>query len=117
MAYQLSNSLYQDLTALTNLYNQSNKVILTGNLDVDYSILMNLDTADLSVICRTNKYAEKLCHHITFWKLKFAHDELPMLNIHTMPLSYWLILHKLTTKSKMFLSAVSRDFSGRFPVG
>lgn len=93
--------MYQDLTSLTNLYNQ-NKVILTGVVDVDYNILMNLDTVDLSVICRTNKYAEKLCHTTTFWKRKFDHDHLPILNIHTMTLSYWLILHKLTKRSKIF---------------
>ena len=46
----------QELTNLINLYNQSGKIILTGNKDIDYQILNHLEVQDLSILCRTNQY-------------------------------------------------------------
>lgn len=57
----LTGSTYQDLTNLPNLYNQRGKIILTGNKDIDYEILLKLDIQDLSKLCRTNKYTQELC--------------------------------------------------------
>jgi len=42
------------------VYNQSGKIVLTGNKDVDYQILNQLDIQDLSKLCRTNKYTREL---------------------------------------------------------
>jgi hypothetical protein len=73
----LSGSLYQDYTTLVNMYNRQ-KPILTGNKDVDYKILENLEIKDLIKICQSNKYSLNLCNNNTFWFEKFHLNNLPI---------------------------------------
>ena len=63
---KLTGSKSQDLTNLINLYNQSGKIVLTGNKDVDYEILYNLNLEDLSKVCGVNKYTRDLCSNPVF---------------------------------------------------
>ncbi len=95
----LTGNLYQDLTNLTKLYNESGKIILTGNTDVDYQILMYLEPESLNKICRTNKYSRKLCDNQSFWIDKFKHDKLPIIYNPDL-LDKWLLLYKSTTLAK-----------------
>lgn len=69
----------QDYNYLVNLYNQSGKIMLTGNKDVDYSILSELNEVDLSRVCRTNKYSSQLCNDDDFWLYKFDKEKLDIL--------------------------------------
>lgn len=52
--------------------------MLTGNRDVDYQILANLDIEDLSRVCRTNKYTRELCGE-AFWIYKYQQENLDVL--------------------------------------
>ncbi len=99
---ELTGSLYQDLSNLKNLYNESGKVILTGNKDVDYQILAHLEIDDLSKVCRSNKYTQQLCNHTSFWQYKFKSEELEIL-ADINDLSMWLRYYK-TTK-------IARDYA------
>jgi hypothetical protein len=40
---------------------------LTGNKDVDYKIMENLNDTDLLSLCQTNKLAKELCNRDDFW--------------------------------------------------
>ena len=40
---------------------------LTGNKDVDFLILMELDDRELTIVCRANKYVNSLCKDERFW--------------------------------------------------
>jgi hypothetical protein len=98
----LTGNTYQDLTNLTNLYNQSGKIILTGNKDVDHQILIKLDIQNLSKLCRTNKYTQELCDDEDFWKKKFIFEKLP-LSLSTKPtLNEWLVIYKKTKISQLY---------------
>lgn len=68
---QLSN-MYD--TRLDDLAKQSS--IITGQLDMNYQILLNLDEKELSRNCRTNKGAINICSNKNFWIDKFKHDGL-----------------------------------------
>jgi hypothetical protein len=98
----LTGNRYQDLPALINLYNQSGKIILTGDLDIDYQILKQLDLPELATVCRTNKYTHNLCHNKNFWLDKFKTDELPLFNHHydNHTVKKWLNLYKRTKLGK-----------------
>lgn len=95
---EFRGNLYQDYTSLKNLYDWSGKIILTGNIDVDYQILSQLDLQDLSKTCRSNKYTQDLCSSDDFWIYKFNQENL---NILYKPdtLQKWLILYKKTKHS------------------
>lgn len=47
---------------------------LTGILEMDQQILMNLDPASLFAACQTNQYAQALCSDDFFWKEKIQRD-------------------------------------------
>lgn len=90
----LTGNLYQYYTNLRNSYNVPIK-ILTGNIDVDYKILHNLKVHDLSIVCRSNKYAQQLCNNNVFWFKKFRDENLPLFAECT-HLAEWLLLYKNT---------------------
>lgn len=94
----LTGNKYEDLTNLTNLYNESGKIILTGNKDVDYQILNSLSVEDLSKVCRMNKYSQLLCNNVDFWVSKFKNENLPLLDseFDDWPLPMWLKFYKRT---------------------
>ncbi len=97
----LTGDKNQDLTNLINIYNESGKMILTGNKDVDYQILNRLTVEDLSKVCRMNKYSQLLCNDGDFWLLKFKNEKLPLLDVDfDWPLSMWLKFYKRTMISK-----------------
>ncbi len=99
----LTGNKYEDLTNLTNMYNESGKIILTGNKDVDYQILNSLTVEDLSKVCRMNKYSQLLCNDADFWLAKFKNQNLPLLGSKLGPnefydwhLPMWLLFYKRT---------------------
>lgn len=81
--YQLTGSLYQDLTALRNLYNLYGKYPLTKDTDTNLQIMLNMDINDIASFCQTNKNANQLCQDFYFWTLKFEYDNLPIINPFT----------------------------------
>lgn len=92
---ELTGSLYQDYTNLTNAYNQSGKVILTGHKDVDYHILSQLDLQTLSRACRTNQYTKQLCESEDFWLYKYNIENLDLIYKPT-SLTQWLSWYSKT---------------------
>lgn len=46
--------------------------------DIDYEKMMYMDFKQLKVLCRTNKYANRLCQNKNFWMKKFRYDDLYM---------------------------------------
>ncbi len=101
MNYQITGDVNDDLTNLQQLYQASGKVILTGNKDVDYEILNYLDAQDISVVCRSNKYAQQLCHNPTFWRNKFDAEEL-LVMYEPDTLIEWLTFYKIATQAKQY---------------
>lgn len=91
--------LKSEYDQLVSIYENANKVILTGNLDLDYMILNQLEVQDLSIICRTNKYAQQLCYNKDFWKLKFKNENLPYTSSPN-SLIQWLDLYKMVIEAK-----------------
>lgn len=91
----------QELTNLINLYNQSGKIILTGNKDIDYQILNHLEVQDLSILCRTNQYTRVLCANNTFWKQKFKDEHLPFYD-EDLSVNEWLDTYKKTKLSQQY---------------
>ena len=47
-----------------------------NNEDIDYEKMMYMDFKQLKVLCRTNKYANRLCQNKNFWMKKFRYDDL-----------------------------------------
>lgn len=45
--------------------------LLTGQRELDFKIMLNLDARALGQICVTNKYAEDICQDPYFWELRF----------------------------------------------
>lgn len=43
----------------------------TGNKDVDYTIMANLDDRSLLNFCQTDKYVSVLCRNDEFWRRRF----------------------------------------------
>jgi hypothetical protein len=41
--------------------------MLTGNKNIDFSILMQLDDKELGVVCKTNKKVREICKDEMFW--------------------------------------------------
>lgn len=74
--------LQGEISTLKNVYQlkEQNKFIkssiLTGNLDVNYHILLNLEPKDIARYCKTNSLVKKLCQDEKFWEMKFKHDQL-----------------------------------------
>ena len=93
----LTGSLYQDYKTLVNMYNRQNP-ILTGNIDVDYKILENLEIKDLIKICQSNKYSLNLCNNNTFWFEKFHLNNLPIY-AHGTDFTTWAQMYYVTEKS------------------
>lgn len=58
--------------------------MLTGNKNLDYKILNELDDKDLVNVCQTNHHANELCNNETFWlnriRIKFPYLSLGILN-------------------------------------
>ena len=43
---------------------------LTGNKDIDFKILLELNDTELGRVCQVNKYVNSLCNDDNFWRLK-----------------------------------------------
>lgn len=102
---KLTDNKYQDLTNLINLYNQSGKIVLTGNKDVDYEILYTLNLEDLSKVCSLNKYSRDLCSNPVFWLTKHKNENLPIIKsdyYSDYPLDMWYKFYKRTKISKNY---------------
>ena len=95
----MNKDLKKEYDALVSIYDNANKVILTGNQDLDYIILNRLNVSDLSMLCRTNTYAQKLCYNENFWKNKFRDEKLPYTSGPN-SLTEWLDLYKNVLISK-----------------
>ena len=58
--------------------------MLTGNRNLDFKILNELDDKDLVNVCQTNHHANELCNNETFWlnriRIKFPYLSLDILN-------------------------------------
>jgi len=93
------NNIKDELDNLIKIYNQTNKIILTGNKDVDYEILLNLNIHDITALCLVNKYTQKLCTDNNFWVQKFENDKLPLIYYQDTP-AEWTLLYKETLKAK-----------------
>jgi hypothetical protein len=93
----LTGSINQDYTTLVNMYNRKTP-ILTGNIDVDYKILENLEIKDLIKICQSNKYSLNLCNDSTFWFHKFHLNNLPIY-AHGEDFTTWSQMYYITEKS------------------
>lgn len=65
------SNLRDEYNNLIKEYKSYNMKILTGNKDVDYKILNNLNVIDLSKLCRINTYTQELCNNKIFWTNKF----------------------------------------------
>ena len=50
--------------------------ILTGNMDINYKILLNLNLTELSRYCQSNSVTKQLCNNRQFWLDKFVYDGL-----------------------------------------
>lgn len=84
------------------IYNQSGKIILTGNKDVDYNILSELNILELSRICTTNKYSAQICSDENFWRYKFNKENLDILlspNSHLFLTLGWMKLYKIVKQA------------------
>lgn len=90
-----NKNLYSEYKNLVNLYNESGKIFLTGNKDVDYQILYNLDNVkDISKVCRINKYTQELCDK-NFWIAKFKNENLNfIIDPDQLDLKEWLLLYR-----------------------
>ena len=44
----------------------------TGNKDVDFKIMENMDDKTLLNFCLTNKYISALCNYDPFWRRRFS---------------------------------------------
>ncbi len=97
----ITGNTYRDLTNLINLYNESGKIILTGNKDIDYQILNHLEVQDLSTLCRTNQYTRSLCGNNTFWVQKFKDENLPLYD-ENLSVNEWLDIYKKTKLSQKY---------------
>lgn len=93
-------SVYQYYKKLKSLYNQSGRILLTGNQDADYHILSLLEVDDLSKVCRSNKYTRRLCDDETFWQYKFNKESLDILKKPD-SLEGWLKLYKISKKAAL----------------
>lgn len=58
--------------------------MLTGNKNVDFKILNELDDKDLVNICQTNKLASDLCNDQTFWlnRIRIKFPDIPLHSLH-----------------------------------
>ena len=60
--------------------------MLTGNQNLDFVILNELDDKDLVNLCQTNRQANELCNNQTFWlnriSLKFPYLGIDVLKQH-----------------------------------
>jgi len=48
----------------------------TGHKDTDFLVLMQLSDKDLSVVCKVNRYAKKLCDDDIFWRNRLFKNEI-----------------------------------------
>ena len=63
---------------------------LTGIEEIDYNIMMQLPSCQLTILCRVNKYAQKLCQDMHFWLKKLSYDNFIMPSKHLLNNVNWV---------------------------
>jgi len=97
----LTGIIEEDYRHLIDLYNQYGQVMLTGQKDVDYQILAQLDVQELSRLARINKYTQKLLGD-EFWEYKFKLENLDILIKPPSHFNYtWLKLYQIVKQANL----------------
>lgn len=99
----MSNDIVS-ITTFNEDHLSSDKVFLTGIEDIDFNILLNLDTQSLNNVCNTDTNTKKLCSNPRFVTALFERD-LPGITefIQNIPLSlhvYQVFMKSLSDENK-----------------
>lgn len=103
----LTGNVYQDYTSLKKLYDQSGKILLTGNTDVDYQILSQLNIKDLGKVCISNKYTNQLCNNKNFWKYKLKSEELDVIQLKASSVAVYIAIYNSEKSSIIYKNGIN----------
>lgn len=74
-------------------------ILLTGNKDIHYNILLHMDIKEINRYCKVNTAGQKMCNNKNFWINKIKYDDLPIhlisdINMNTTKFDF-IALYKL----------------------
>ena len=113
MAYIIKNTSYteNELYEMIQFYKRHH---ITLNSDHLYSIMLTMDFNTLNSMCVTNKLAYTICKNTHFWKEKFNHDGLPLLNGYSMN-EYHKVLNAATTTDQLIKTLIHEEKMIEYP--